>query len=275
MSKMDLLQVERQTCTREGICAVVCPLRLISFPDEDIPAPIEGAEDKCIRCGHCVAACPTGSLTHRDMPVEQCPPVQKELQLTVDHCEHFLRSRRSVRLYEDKPVPRAVIARIIEVAGHAPSGCNSQCVDWLVFDNRAELRRLAAIVADWMRWLLSRGNKDLPLRMDKIVQQWERGKDFILHDSPVIVIAHANGQNPLAPSACTIALAYLELAATTMGLGCCWAGFFNAAATTFPPMKEALKLPEGHECFGAMMVGYPEFDYHRLPTRKTPSITWW
>jgi nitroreductase/NAD-dependent dihydropyrimidine dehydrogenase PreA subunit len=272
---MDLLQVERQTCTREGICAVVCPLRLISFPDEDVPAPIEGAEKMCIRCGQCVAVCPTGSLSHRDMPVEQCPPVRKELQLTTDHCEHFLRSRRSVRLYRDKPVPRAVIARIIEVARYAPSGCNSQCVEWLVLDNRDELRNLAAIVADWMRWVLeNKPELALPFRMDKIVQQCEGGKDFILRDAPVAVIAHADGQNPLAPSACTIALTYLELTATTMGLGCCWAGFFNAAATTFPPMKEALRLPEGHECFGAILAGYPEFAYHRLPTRKTPSITW-
>ena len=37
---------------------------------------------------------------------------------------------------------------------------------------------------------------------------------------------------------------------------------------------EALSLPEGHQCFGAMMVGCPGFGYHRLPLRKTPDITW-
>ena len=36
----------------------------------------------------------------------------------------------------------------------------------------------------------------------------------------------------------------------------------------------ALALPAGHQCFGAMMVGYPQHRYHRLPTRKTPNITW-
>jgi len=78
----------------------------------------------------------------------------------------------------------------------------------------------------------------------------------------------------MAPTTCTIALATLELASTAMGLGCCWAGYFNAAATTFPPMLEALALPSGHQSFGAMMVGYPKFTYHRLPTRKMPNITW-
>ena len=28
------------------------------------------------------------------------------------------------------------------------------------------------------------------------------------------------------------------------------------------------------QTYGAMMVGYPKFAYHRLPTRKTPVIDW-
>ena len=65
-----------------------------------------------------------------------------------------------------------------------------------------------------------------------------------------------------------------SLGATGMGLGGCWAGYFNAAVNTFPPMQQALGLPEGHQCYGAMMIGYPKFRYHRMPERKAPSITW-
>lgn len=78
----------------------------------------------------------------------------------------------------------------------------------------------------------------------------------------------------MAPHACTIALTYLELAATSMGLGTCWAGYFNVAATSFPPMQEALALPPGHQAFGSMMVGCPKFSYHRLPLRNPPAISW-
>ena len=112
------------------------------------------------------------------------------------------------------------------------------------------------------------------MHMDKTLQRWEDGNDVILRDAPVLIVTHAEKDNRAAPSTCTIALTYLELAAISMGLGCCWAGYFNAAATTFPPMMEALSLPRGHQCFGAMMVGYPKFNYHRLPTRKPPSINW-
>jgi nitroreductase len=148
-------------------------------------------------------------------------------------------------------------------------------VEWLVFDNRDDLQKLAGIVAEWARWMIdNKPELASAWHMDKMLKRWERGYDVILRGAPVVIVAHAEKENRMAPSACTIALAYLELAATSMGLGCCWAGYLNAAATVFPPMQEALSLPEGRQCFGAMMVGYPKFSYHRLPTRKPPPITW-
>ncbi len=141
--------------------------------------------------------------------------------------------------------------------------------------NREELRRLAGIVIDWMHWMVAQMPEAAQaLHLGRTLERWNAGHDVILRGAPVLIIAHAEKENRMAPTTCTIALTYLELAATSMGLGGCWAGYFNAAATLFPPMIEALGLPEGHQCYGAMMVGYPRFNYHRLPTRKTPEILW-
>src|SRR6266545_1941300 len=109
---MDLIDINRQTCSRDGICAEVCPLRLIDVQEEGYPKQLAEAEETCIRCGHCVAVCPTGSLLHRDIPVAQCPPVQMNLLLSLEQCEHFLRNRRSIRVYQEKPVPRIALAKL-------------------------------------------------------------------------------------------------------------------------------------------------------------------
>lgn len=272
---MKLIDVNPQTCQQDGICAAVCPAGLIELRAGECPVPANDAEEVCIACGHCVAVCPTGSLSRRDMPADQCPPLQENLRLTIEHCEHFLRSRRSIRTYKAQPVPRDDIRRLIEIARYAPSGHNSQCTEWLVLSNRDELWRLAGIVVDWMRWLTQEAPEfAATMHLDRAVRRWEEGHDVILRDAPVVIVTHAEKENRAAPAACTIALTYLELATPSMGLGCCWAGYFNAAATTFPPMIEALPLPEGHQSFGAMMVGYPKFRYHRLPSRKPPSIVW-
>jgi hypothetical protein len=39
-------------------------------------------------------------------------------------------------------------------------------------------------------------------------------------------------------------------------------------------LKEALALPEKHQAFGALMIGYPRFRYQRIPIRKEPKIIW-
>lgn len=272
---MELFEVNKSTCIRDGHCVASCPAALISFPKGEYPRPIDGAEDLCIRCGHCVAVCPTASLSHREMPVESCPPVRPDLRLTIDQCEHFLRARRSIRAYKKQAVPQDALRRLIDLASHAPTGHNSQCVEWLVLSDREELHKLASIVADWMRWMIAQMREyALSMHMDRTLSGWEAGRDVFLRNTPALVIAHAEKDNRMAPAACTIALTQLELAATALGLGGCWAGYFMAASSFFPPMTEALQLPAGHQCFGSLMLGYRKYDYHRLPLRLAPRITW-
>jgi len=272
---VDLFEIKRATCNQDGICAEVCPARIIAFRSGEYPTLIAGAENSCIRCGHCVAACPTGSFSHREIAVEQCPVIQSELQLSPEQCEHFLRSRRSIRTYKNKSVSKDEIKKLIEIARYAPSGRNSQDARWLVLGKKEELLTLAGIVIDWMGWMIENNDEEASsMHLEQTIDRWQSGVDIIFRDAPVLIIAHAEKDNIRALNSCTLALSYLELAATSMGMGCCWAGYFMRAAASFKPLQDALQLPGGHESFGAMMVGYPRFQYHRLPLRNPPDITW-
>ena len=271
----NLFRINYETCNQDGICAEVCPSKIITFSKGEYPSYSAITENACIKCGHCVAICPTGSLTHREMPVEQCPTVKRDLRLSVEHCEHFLRSRRSIRTYKKKSVPRNDIKKLIEIARYAPSGRNSQDAEWLVLGKRKEIQNLAQIVVIWMHWMISNNIEEASsMHLDKAISRWEDGIDIIFRGAPIIIVAHAKKDNHRALSTCTLALSYLELAATSMGLGCCWAGYFSIAAATFKPIIEALPIPKDHKTFGALMLGYPRFKYHRLPLRNSPNITW-
>ncbi|HEY9160889.1 MAG TPA: nitroreductase family protein [Desulfomonilia bacterium] len=272
---MNLIKIDEKTCNNDGICAAVCPAGLIDMKKGKFPESIAGADELCIKCGHCVASCPTASITHRHVPLEKCQAIKDDLKISFEQCGQFLMSRRSIRSYRDKPVARKDIQKLLDIAAYAPSGHNTRLNKWLVIDNRDELKRFSGIVIDWMRFMLE-GMREIAvsMHMDRAVERWEAGKDVILRKAPVVVVAYDEAANPMAPSSCTIALAYLELAAHGMGLGACWAGYFNAAAMTFPPMKKALCLPESCQSFGSMMIGYPRFDYVRIPSRKKPDISW-
>ena len=126
-----------------------------------------------------------------------------------------------------------------------------------------------------MRSLLAeRAEFALSMHMDRVVDSWDKGIDRILRSAPHLVAAHGLSTMPISQSACFIALTYLELAAPSLGLGTCWAGYFTAAANFYPPLQEALALPQGHLPYGAVMVGYPKYSYQRMPPRNKPEITW-
>jgi nitroreductase len=209
------------------------------------------------------------------MSPDQCPPLRPEWRLDPEQVEHFFRSPLSIRVYKPEPVPKETLAKLIDLATYAPSGHNRQPVRWRVVYDAAELKRLTGIVVDWIRYMIQEQPAiAIPMHFDRVVEKWEAGTDGICRDAPHSILAHGEAADPTVPSSCTIALSYLELAARSLGLGACWAGFVNIAATNWPPMQQALNLPEGHGAFGAMMVGVPRFRYQRLPKRNAAQVAW-
>lgn len=270
---MSLFIVDEKKCKRCGLCVTDCPTSIITLNKPDVPQLLDGAEQRCINCGHCVSVCPYGAFSLNTMNVEQCQPLQEGWRLAPEQIEQFLKGRRSVRHYTEQLVDRDILAKIIDTACYAPTGGNSQPENWLVIYEPKEVHRLAGLVIDWMRTL---ANAEPPHPMSfyfgLLANAWDHGLDPICRNAPHLILTHALKDSPMSSSSCTIALTYLELAALSFGLGTCWAGYVHMA-TASPSIQEVLNLPESHQCFGAMMVGYQKFDYHRIPLRKM-NVTW-
>jgi nitroreductase/NAD-dependent dihydropyrimidine dehydrogenase PreA subunit len=272
---MEIIQIDQKTCVQCGVCAAICPDGLIEFRSSEFPRPAAGADLTCIRCGHCAAVCPKGSLTHRDLPADQFPIIRQDLKISPEQCEQMLRSRRSIREYKKQAVPREVITSLIETARYAPTGHNNQEIEWLVIDNPAELEDIEKIGTEWIRWLIKNQPQIAPgFDLKIMLEKQERDVQLFLRGAPALVVTHAEKNSPIALIDSSIALSYLDLAAASQGLGCCWAGFVYFMANGFPPLIKALDLPRDHSAYGCMMLGYPEFSYHSLPWRKPPAITW-
>jgi len=271
-----IFHVDSDKCNRDGFCVEACGRRLIEMEEVDsVPTPIAGTEELCINCGHCVAVCPTGALSLQTMRSEDCPPIKKELLINLEEAVQFLRSRRSIRNYGDRPVEREKIKKLIQVSGYAPSASNARPVHFLLIENKTEVRRLAGLVVDWMRMTIKEdptsGNV---FHFNRVVALWDKGNDPICRDAPYLMIAHATESSRLAQVDCILALAYAELMAPVLGLGTTWAGYMMNATISYPPLVEALNLPKGHKCFGVMMVGYPKLKFIRMPLRNPPVVAW-
>jgi nitroreductase/NAD-dependent dihydropyrimidine dehydrogenase PreA subunit len=266
---MALLEINKETCTKCGLCATQC--NMIIFKEGSYPRQLPGTDEFCMRCGHCVAVCPTGSLTHKEMPQTQTPQIDKKLEISYEQCAQLIKSRRSIRNYRDKAVPKEEIERIIDVARYAPTGHNMQDVRWLVINDRAYVNKIRAIGADWLRFVM-KNNPQMAAMFAGIVELLDQGRDMFLQGAPAVVVAYAEKNNPMSATDCAIALGYFDLAAKSAGLGCCWAGFFYISAGSYPPMMEAVALPDGFTPYGALMVGYPKYKYTRIPARQRARI---
>jgi nitroreductase/NAD-dependent dihydropyrimidine dehydrogenase PreA subunit len=266
-----LLEVNKQTCTQCGICADVCVRKIIYWQENSYPRLMP--EVSCLKCGHCVAACPSSSLIHNEMPLEQSPQIDRSLDITFEQCRQLIKARRSVRAFKDKKVSASEIERIIDVARYGPTGHNAQEVQWLVISDSAKLKELSAIATEFYRRSIKKNpaSASAPI-LKRTLKRQESGEDVFLHGAPAVVVAFAEKNSPLAAVDCSIALAYFDLAAISAGLGCCWGGLFMFGAGAFPPMLAALALPDGYTPYGNLMVGYPKYQFLRIPVRKDARI---
>ena len=266
---MGLLAIDDQKCTQCGLCARACPVGIVVLAD-GLPNTVEKIEKGCITCGHCVAVCPTAALSHCRMTPEECSPLTADWRLTPQQIELLVKGRRSIRRYLPEPVDRAVLEKLLEIVRYAPTGGNSQSVQWLVMSDPAEINRLSSIVIEWLRLLVDQGVPGVK----GLVKSWEMGADPILRNAPNLIIAHGVVNDSMVKYSSTIALATLELASLSYGLGACWAGFLHHAANNSAAVYDALCLPPGNQMCGGLMIGYPEFEYARIPARRQASVSW-
>ena len=273
--KLDtIIKVDESLCITCDACIRTCPGGLITR-GERVPVPTENSWELCIDCGHCVAVCPTGAIHQRAMGFEDGELLNIHLVPTWDEARQFLVSRRSVRVYVNKPVEKEKILQCLDVARFAPNGANRQIVRWVVISDPEQVRRIAQMSVDWMK-SVRESNPAMykEAKLELFTSAWDAGHDQISRGAPCFIQAWAPKDERTAPQAATIALAYAQLAAHALGLGSSWSGGINTAAQAYPPLIELLGLPEGTVSFGTILLGYPAETFLQIPVRKPVDVSW-
>jgi nitroreductase len=142
-------------------------------------------------------------------------------------------ARRSIRVYQDRPVERAALARLLEAAMAAPTACNAQPWEFVVVDSAAGMAELRLI---------------LPY-----------GK----YNAPAAIIVCGSKTKALNNCAekywvqdCSAALENILVAAAGMGLGTVWIGVYPIDERVLV-VRAGLDLPETVTPLGVVFIGYP------------------
>ena len=142
-----------------------------------------------------------------------------------------MRKRRSIRDYEDRPVPEEKVQKILEAARLAPSASNRQRWKFIIVrdgERRQELARAAG------------GQKHIAV-------------------APVVIAAVATMPEyvmrcgvPAYAVDLAIAVDHMTLAAVNEGLGTCWIGAFSQEQA-----RDILGVPEDYRIVALLPLGFP------------------
>jgi len=287
-----MIEIHLAKCTRCGLCFEVCPNSVLAL-GEGREIQVRYAEQCCI-CGHCVAVCPENALIHKEIPTEKFEDVSVN-QIPPEGMRDLLLSRRSIRVFKEKPVPKKLIEQLIEVGTCAGTSSNGQTENFVVIQDRKLLSELEKIVIDilWnkgMKYLGSEIGRKLAktkmgegmLRqaipyhyMIKNRRQNNQLAGMVFRNTPVVIVIHGLRTNFMAHANCSIAARNIEIMAITMGLGTCWVGFLSVAANLAKKKIERyLEIPDDHSIYAAIMVGYPKHEYKKIIPRKEREVRW-
>ena len=161
-------------------------------------------------------------------------PILKDIAYEVSKMDvmEVIKQRRSIRDYEDRPVPEEKLTRILEAARLSPSARNSQDRKFVVIREEEQRRKLAQ----------------------------SAGHQQHVAKAPVLIAAvgtnpgyHMPNGVPAYPVDLAIALDHMTLVAVEEGLGTCWIGGFSQEIA-----KKVLNVPDGCTIAALLTLGFPK-----------------
>jgi len=287
-----MIEIDSAKCTKCGFCVEVCPNYVLAL-GEGRKIQVRYPEQCCI-CGHCVAICPENALIHKEMSTEKFGDLLVT-QISPESMRNLLLSRRSIRVFKEKPVPKELIEQLIEVAIHAGTSSNGQTENFVVIQDRKRLSELEKMVIEvlWDKGMKYLGGEigrklaktkigDEMLRQaipyHHIIENRRQNNQLagmVFRNAPVVMVVHGLRTNFMAHANCSIAARNMEIMAKTLGLGTCWVGFLSVAADLAKKKIERyLEIFDDHSIYGAIMVGYPKHEYRRIIPRKEREVRW-
>ncbi len=266
--------IDVETCIGCGQCASDCPAMIIGM-ETGIPTIAEDLESYCIRCMHCVAICTEGSVSLLGYGSNEGTQLPAENRPKPEQIELLIKGRRSTRNYRDENIDPAVIEKLVEVAGHAPSGHNDRELLYTVVDDKGIVYDLREEAIAGLEQLIAE-NK-LPEGMEMftdIIAAWKSsGKDILFRGAPHLLIVSALAESASPLQDCLIALTTFELYAWSRGIGTIWNGLATLTITELvPSLKKRLGIPEDHQIGYVMGFGYPAIRYEKTVDRGMPRI---
>lgn len=286
--KTNWLSIDQEKCDLCNFCVVRCPH---CFRKTDGMIVAQADVFNCNLCGHCISLCKPMAIVHEKMAMDNFPESNKDYNFATSEFIQFIRNRRSHRHFKNKAISKQDLETLIDTCRYTPTGSNVQTVEIIVLQEQTKIKKLSDRTVDvYIKWggqaqkkikqLKSEG-KNIPETLlrtkmygERLRESREAGLDPIFHKAPVVMIFHSPVQTSTPKDNCVIASTTLSLLARTMGIESTYIGFFVGAAKDNQSILTELQIPEDHELFSVIIMGYPRLKFHYTIDRKPIRVRW-
>jgi nitroreductase len=192
-----------------------------------------------------------------------------------------IETRRSIRRYQDRPVPKDALDKVLEAARIAPSASNVQSWKFKVVTD-TETRKRIRVLAMGQRFV-----EEAPaviaccLDLEAYAERGKRARELVFKGKVrpsmemILRSVRGNKDGDFDPERMvingvinvSIAVENMVLAATALGLGTCWVRAFDA-----PAVERLLDIPEGVSVLVLLTLGYPNESPVARPRKSLDEI---
>ena len=272
--------ISPELCTQCLKCVNDCPSEAIEIKSWNIDA-------SCIHCGHCVAVCPEKAVQPDFGSI--VPLVDSNIQL--EDFIHLTASVRSCRRYKSKSIPKELLDMLVENIKNYPSASNKRSLKVTIVQTPEKIQLLNDMTQETLMKAFklisgkvvggilnviapNLGIKQLRAYMKKHAERNKTMKQQICYEAPVVMLFHGPaGKFGMVKDDAVIWATNTTLLAKTMGLGSCFIGFIVKAMEKNKTMRQTFHIPENHQVFAALTIGYPKVIYVNEVSRKAPEVS--
>jgi ferredoxin len=286
--------INQETCIKCKLCIEVCPCNILGLNEKEEVYFISERESICLECGQCMAVCSTKSLQISAFSYDNDLFDLPENKIFYDEWSNFLSTRRSIRNFKDKAVPKKIIQQIIHSIAFAPFGSAPNEVNITVVNSRKKIESALPLISEFLdnivKWIENPFTRFM-IKRKKGAETFNTIKnhlypiaklgnykleygDRITRDAPAILIFHANKEAEEHTNNSLIYATYAMLSAHSLGLGATMIGIVPAAINKIKEVKEIFQIPEENEAIISVIIGYPKYKYKRAVKREKKHITW-
>ncbi|MCP4674681.1 MAG: 4Fe-4S dicluster domain-containing protein [Deltaproteobacteria bacterium] len=291
-----MLTVNQETCKGCGLCAKICPRHVTVISEESgekRAVVFEERRELCLKCGQCAALCKQGAISVDGLDPDgyedaREPNVNYEQMLAV------LKQRRSVRQYKDKEIPREILDKILDAVAVSPAISGSEVIGVSVITGGDKMRGLTGLGYSmygglekklknpFIHFVMKRkaGERKVHMLENFVMpaMKWyikwfeEERRDELRRDCQVVMLFHCDTLEPSGDEACMLAAFHAVLAAETLGVGTCINGLFPPFINRTKEIRQTIGLPDNHEVYAALTLGYPKYKFKKTIPRKLGQV---